>query len=67
MYHVRLAPRPIVVDCDSQAVPDARIIEIPFPGVAVVTIHGSVNIIIGPGMAEILVGDMKIRNVPLWR
>jgi hypothetical protein len=64
-YRVQLIPRPIVIDTSGLPVPDSYVIEIAFPGDAIVTLLGSVNIIIGPGVAKILVDDTTIRGVLL--
>ncbi len=64
-YRVQLIPRPIVIDANVLPVLNSYVVEIAFPGEAIVTLLGSVNIIIGPGVAKVLVDNISFRGVPL--
>lgn len=64
-YRVRIAPVPTVIDAGGVPVDDARVLEISFPGESTNTPLGPVNVIVGAGIAKILVDDITIRGVPL--
>lgn len=64
-YRVRVAPLPVVIDEHGEAVEGAQILEIVFPGETVETLVGRMPILIGAGVAKILVGAITIRGVPL--
>jgi hypothetical protein len=64
-YRVQLVPQPIVIDADGLPVPNSHVVEITFPGDTIETALGSVNTIVGAGVAKIVVGDATVRGVPL--
>lgn len=64
-YRVRIAPVPTVVDLEGALVQKSRILEITFPGETVDTSSGPRNVVVGAGVAKILVGDITIRGVSL--
>ena len=65
IYRVQLVPQPIVIDADGLPVPNSHVVEITFPGDTIETALGSVNTIVGAGVAKIIVGDATVRGVPL--
>lgn len=64
-YRVTLVPYPMVIDADGMPVPNSHVVEITFPGDSIETMLGPVNTIVGPGAAKIIVGEARIRGVPL--
>ena len=64
-YRVRVSPLPAVVDENDQLVSGALVLEIHFPSQKVETGQGSLHMLMGPGMAKVVVGDRTIRGVPL--
>lgn len=64
-YRVKLISCPIVVDGNGEPVPNSHVIEITFAGDSIETMLGRENTIVGPGVAKIQVGDIRIRGVPL--
>ena len=64
-YRVKLVPYPMVIDVVGTLVPNSHVVEITFPGDTIETMLGSVNAIVGPGAAKIIVGEARIRGVPL--
>lgn len=64
-YRVRVAPLPVVIDEHGEAVAEARILEIVFPGETIETPGGRMPVLVGAGVAKILVGAITIRGVPL--
>lgn len=64
-YRVKLVPYPMVIDVDGAPVPNSHVVEITFPGDTIETMLGPVNTIVGPGAAKIIVGEGRIRGVPL--
>lgn len=65
VYRVKLVPYPMVIDADGTPVPNSHVVEITFPGDTIETMLGSVNTIVGPGAAKVIVGETRIRGVPL--
>jgi hypothetical protein len=55
----------MVIDADDQPVPNSHVLEISFPGDTIATVLGKVNIIVGPGVAKIIVNDTTFRGVAL--
>ena len=64
-YRVRIAPVPTVIDAEGLPVDQAQVLEISFPGETIDTPIGRANVIVGAGVAKIMVGDATIRGVPL--
>ena len=64
-YRVKLVPSPMVIDAMGKSVPNSHVVEITFPGDTIETMLGPVNTIVGPGAAKIIVGETRIRGVPL--
>ena len=64
-YRVRIVPSPTVVDADGNAVANAHVLEISFPGDSVETRIGRTNVITGAGVAKIMVAGETIRGVSL--
>jgi hypothetical protein len=64
-YRVQIAPRPIVIDASGLPIADASVIEISFPGEAIETRTGPMNVIVGAGIARIIVAGEIIRGVPI--
>lgn len=64
-YRVKLVPSPMVIDAKGKPVPNSHVVEITFPGDTIETMLGPVNTIVGPGAAKIIVGETRIRGVPL--
>jgi len=65
VYQVRIAPVPTVIDAVGSPVDHAQVLEIASPGDTVDTPIGRANVIVGAGVAKIIVGDMTVRGVPL--
>ena len=65
IYRVQLVPQPILIDPDGLPVANSHVVEITFRGDAIETALGRVNTIVGAGVANILVGDITVRGVPL--
>jgi hypothetical protein len=65
IYRVQLVPQPIVIDANGLPVSNSHVVEITFPGDVIETSLGSVNTIVGPGVAKVIVGDATIRGVSL--
>ena len=64
-YRVQLVPRPIMIDAEGLPVANSHVVEIVFPGDRIETMLGLVNTIVGPGAAKVIVGETRIRGVPL--
>lgn len=64
-YRVKLVPSLMVIDADGVPVPNSHVVEITFPGDTIETMLGPVNTIVGPGAAKVIVGETRIRGVPL--
>jgi len=64
-YRVKLVPSPMVIDAAGVPVPNSHVVEITFPGDTIETMLGQVNTIVGPGAAKVIVGETRIRGVPL--
>ena len=64
-YRVKLVPRPMVINANGMPVPNSHVVEITFPGDTIETMLGPVNTIVGAGAAKIIVGEGRIRGVPL--
>ena len=65
VYQVKLVPIPMVIDAEGSPVPNSHVVEITFPGDTIETMLGRVNTIVGPGAAKVIVGEARIRGVPL--
>lgn len=65
LYHVRIAPRPIVIDAAGCPLLHARVLEISFPSDTIDTPQGRMTALVGAGVAKIMVGSDIIRGVPL--
>jgi hypothetical protein len=55
----------MVIDAEGMPVPNSYVVEITFSGDTIETMLGPVNTIVGPGAAKIIVGETRIRGVPL--
>ena len=64
-YRVQVAPVPAVIDEKGEPILDAFIVAIHFPRRMTATRLGQLPVVIGAGLAKILVGDAVIRSVPL--
>ena len=64
-YRVRVAPIPTVIDAAGMLVHQAQVLEISFPSDMIDTPMGRANVIVGAGVAKIMVGDATIRGVLL--
>ena len=64
-YRVRIAPVPVVIDEQGEPVADAVVVSIRFQRETKDTSAGHVPVVIGAGVARILVGRTTIRGVPL--
>jgi hypothetical protein len=62
---VQLLPRPIVVDDDGISVPNSYVVDIVFSEKAIETLMSTVDTIVGPGVAKIIVGDVTYRGILL--
>ena len=64
-YRVCIVPVSTVIDAEGVPLDHAQVLEISFPGDTIGTPIGRSNIVVGAGVAKILVGDATIRSVPL--
>ena len=64
-YRVRLVPIPVMIDEQGKLVADAFVVSIRFPREMSSTLAGHVPVVIGAGVASILVGRTTVRGVPL--
>lgn len=64
-YRVRIAPLPIVIDAEGEAIGDASVLDVTFPSELIDTPTGRASVIVGPGVAKITIAGETIRGVPL--
>ena len=64
-YRVRIAPVPTVIDPEGLPVDQGQVLEISFPGDPIDTPIGRSNVVVGAGVAKIMVDDATIQGVPL--
>lgn len=64
-YRVQLIPRPIVIGASGAPVANSHVVELRFSGEIIETVLGPVNMLVGPGFADIMVDETTIADVPL--